>query len=113
MKKLLRSPEMLEREVPEALDRKILLAASVAAARRRGVRRWRFVGALSGMAAALALAAVTLYPRFAESPRPQTGLSSRELLEISDWTTLEQENYNLSSQLNSLQDIQENDTVLV
>lgn len=113
MKKLLRPPEMLEREAPEALDRKILLAASVAAARRRGVRRWRFVGALSGMAAAAALAVVTFYPQLATAPRTRPELSSRELLEISDWTTLEQENYNLSSQLNSLQDIQENDTALV
>jgi hypothetical protein len=112
MKKLFRSPGLLQREVPEALDRKILLAASVAAARRRSTRRWKFFGAVSGMAAAVALAVVTVYPSIRMS-QPTAELSGRELLEISDWTSFEQENYNLSSQLNSLQDAQENDTALV
>lgn|GEM_PF-5755137 len=102
--KLLRSPGQLYREVPEALDRRILLAGALEAARRRSRRRWRLAGAMSGMAAAVAVAAAMLWlPE--TSPRATTpSLSGRELLEISDWTNFEQENYNLCSQLNCLQE---------
>ena len=106
MKKFLRSPELLYREVPEELDRRILLAGAVAATRRRNRRKWRFAGALSGMAAAVAIATAALWPgvqTLGRMPSP----SGRELLEISDWTSLEQENYNLCSQLNCIQDLQD------
>ena len=88
---------MLEREVPETLDRRILMAASLEAARRRCTRRWKWVGAFSGMAAAVAVAVLALSPaaHFREKR-----VSERELLELSDWSSLEQEGFNLSSQLN-------------
>ena len=91
MKKLLRSPGLLRREVPEALDRRILLHASLEASRRRRTRRWRFAGAISGMAAAAAAVVVVFLP---------SRMDSSELLELGDWTTLEQEGFNLDSQLN-------------
>ena len=93
MKKLLKAPGMIVRDVPEELDRRILLHASLEAVRRRRNRRWRFVGAVSGMAAAAAVAAVVFIPARMDEGK-------RELLELSDWTTLEQEGFNLSSQLN-------------
>ena len=96
MKKIFRSHGLLEREVPEAQDRRILMAAELAAVRRRRVRVWKWVGACSGMAAAVAVA-------FMAVPTYRTGerrVSDRELLEMSDWSSLEQESFNLSSQLN-------------
>ena len=107
MKKFLRSPGLLYREVPEALDRRILLAGAVAAARQRSRRRWRFAGAISGMAAALALATAVLWQTGVPTGRTAP-LSVKDLLEISDWTTFEQENYNLCSQLNCLPEFQDN-----
>ena len=95
MKKLLKAPGMISRDVPEELDRRIMLHAVLEASRRRRNRRWRFVGAVSGMAAAAAVAAVVFIPA-----RADEGKAGRELLELSDWTTLEQEGFNLSSQLN-------------
>ena len=94
MKKIFRSRGLLEREVPEALDRRILMAAGLAAVRRRRARCWKWVGAFSGMAAAVAVAVLTV------SPVPKERVSERELLELSDWSSLEQEGFNLSSQLN-------------
>lgn len=104
MKKILRSPGLLYRDVPDELDRRILLAGAVAAARQRSRRRWRFAGALTGMAAAAAVATVVLWPGVQTLSKTPSG---RELLEISDWTSFEQENYNLCSQLNCIQDFQD------
>ena len=95
MKKLLKAPGLIGRDVPESLDRRILLHASLEAARRRRGRYWKFAGVVSGMAAAAAAAAVVFLPMHADD-----GPSRRELLELGDWTTLEQECFNLSSQLN-------------
>ena len=127
MNKFLKSPNLLRRETPEALDRRILLAGSIAAAQyRRARNRRRFVGMLTGIAAAAAVAVVATWQVGIHAPRrtkttvvsaatatnrpaaaPEQNLSERELLEFSDWTSLEQENYNLSSQLNSYQDVQD------
>ena len=123
MSKFLKSPNLLRREPPEALDRRILIAGSIAAARYRSTRRRRFIGALSGAAAAVIVAAVATWhfnsgigarptPRekirsAAVGAKTENGLSERELMEFDDWTVLEQENYNLASQLNCYQD--END----
>ena len=96
MKRIFRSCGLLEREVPEVLDRRILMAASLAAAHRRRSRRWKWVGAFSGMAAAVAVTVLTVLP----SPVREERVSERELLELSDWSSLEQEGFNLSSQLN-------------
>lgn len=125
MSKILRSPNLLRRETPEALDRRILLAGALAAARNRRSRRVRFWGAISGVAAAVAIAAVTIWSvgiipggrssgtgtavRMSDMASGNAGekLSEQELLEFSDWTSLEQENYNLASQLNCYQDVQD------
>jgi len=96
MSGIFRSRGLLEREVPEALDRRILMAAAVEAARLRRGRRWKLAGALSGMAAAVAVAFLAVHPASA----PERRVSERELLELSDWSSLEQEGFNLSSQLN-------------
>jgi len=125
MSKFLKSPKLIRRETPEALDRRILIAGSIAAARYRSTRRRHFIGALSGAAAAVIVAAAALWHVNSGIAARQTarekirnavvrsgaqtenGLSERELLEFDDWTVLEQENYNLASQLNCCQD--END----
>ena len=116
MNKILKSPNLLRREPPQALDRRILIAGAVAAARRRRTLRWRLFGTISGAAAAVALA-VTATWHFGLAPgrtadsviwsEHTQNLSEQELLEFSDWSGLEQENYNLSSQLNCYQDIQD------
>lgn len=62
MSKYLKSPGLLRRETPENLDRRILLAGAIAAAgHRRRVRKQRLVGALSGLAAAVVIAAVATW----------------------------------------------------
>ena len=123
MSKFLKSPKLLRRETPEAVDRRILIAGTIAAARYRSTRRRRFIGALSGAAAAVIVAAAAVWHLnygIVSRPTPRTkirnvavvnrgvqtenGLSDRELMEFNDWTALEQENYNLASQLNCCQD---------
>lgn len=91
-------------EVPESLDRRIMAAA----AHRAGVIRFRRVlcrHVLStGAAAAALLAAGTVF-FLSEGNRETPGVSSRpgqsELMALNDWTTLEQESYNLSFELYS------------
>ena len=97
MSRIFRSRGLCEREVPEALDRRVLIAASVEAARFRRHRRWKWAGAFSGVAAAAAVAFLAVSP---VSPVVEKRVSERELLEMSDWSSLEQEGFNLSSQLN-------------
>ena len=125
MVKFLKSPNLLQRETPEELDRRILLAGAIAASRYRRNRRQAFIGALTGIAAAFAVAVICVH-NMTGSARPESRraagtiaavavapagakseFSERELLEFSDWTTLEQENYNLASQLNCYQDVQD------
>ena len=112
MSKLLKSPNLLRRETPEALDRRILIAGALAAARHRTARQRHIFGAISGVAAAGAIAAVAIWQMMPDAKptavERSASISEQELLELSDWTTLEQENYNLASQLNCYQDIQEN-----
>ena len=122
MNKFLRSPNLLQRETPEALDRRILIAGAIAAAQHRRNRKRRIFGAISGIAAALAVAVAATWQigipavRHTSAEAAKGGhatgmrqaVTEQELLEFSDWTTLEQENYNLASQLNCYQDIQEN-----
>lgn len=112
MSKYLKSPNLLRRETPEALDRRILVAGALAAAQHRRARTRRIFGAISGVAAAVAIAVTAFWQMAPETKQPPAGkvavISEQELLDLSDWTTLEQENYNLASQLNCYQDIQEN-----
>lgn len=137
MSKYLRSPNLLRCETPEALDRRILLAGAIAAAQHRRARMRRFIGALTGLAAAFAVAVVVTWRigstvsatarpgqgpatlRGTQSPQGHRSASSvqgaaeqspseTELLEYSDWTSFEQESYNLSCQANCYQDVQDN-----
>ncbi len=98
MKKILKSPGLVRQEVPEGLSRRILLAGALAAAAHRR-RRWRRWGAVAGMAAAVMISVAALLPG-AMGGKTAPGMSGNELLALSDWTALEQESYNLSSQLN-------------
>ena len=116
MSKLLKSPNLLQRETPEHLDRRILLAGTLAAARLRRTRRLKWIGSAAGMAAAVAIAVVSVWglqtPLRGSAARvrvgvAETALSEQELLEFGDWTTLEQESYNITSQLNCYQDAQD------
>ena len=111
MSKFLKSPNLLQRETPDALDRRILIAGAIAAAQHRRARKQRVFGAISGIAAAVAIAAAAIW-QMAPEPKRITSergaaISEQELLELSDWTSLEQENYNLASQLNCYQDTQD------
>ena len=136
MSKYLKSPNLLQRETPEALDRRILLAGAIAAAqyRNRRARRRRFIGALTGLAAAFMVAVVATWQIEIGSPaqaerkpagssaadaRPESSpaqsateqtATESELLELNDWTAMEQENFNLASQVNCYQDVQDNDS---
>lgn len=120
MSKLLRSPNLLRRETPEALDRRILLAGALAAARRRNSRR-RLVGIVSGAAAASVVVAVlTTWNLMTPAPaglgrekhivgRSEQPVAEPETQDFNDyWTSVEQENYNLASELNYCdQDVQD------
>lgn len=113
MKKFLKLERLTQAEVPHELDLRILAAARLrqgALARRRRVFRY----VLSGTAAAAALlVAVGIHLM----PQQQFKRMSQEdyaaLMEMSDWSGLEQENYNLSSELassSSLLDLADNRT---
>ena len=137
MSKYLKSPNLLRRETPEALDRRILLAGAIAAAQHRRARMRRIIGALTGLAAAFAVAVVVTWrigstasatartrqrtatlhgtqstavsgPASSVHNVAEQPPSENELLEYSDWTSFEQESYNLSSQANCYQDDQDN-----
>ena len=116
MSNLLKSPSLCQRETPEYLDRRILLAGALAAARRRHARRLTRICSAAGIAAAFAIAVVSVWglqtPLRGSAARTQvsvaeTALSEQELLEFGDWTTFEQESYNIASQLNCYQDAQD------
>lgn len=92
------------REVPEALDRRIMAAAAhqaKAARFRRSLVHCIFTATASA-AALLIAGTVFLFPEahHGELARPTKSVDS-ELLELADWSTLEQESYNLSFELYS------------
>ena len=91
------------REVPEALDRRIMAAA----AQRAGAIRFRrtlvrcFLSTGAAAAALLVAGTVFLLPEAnRETPVSYTHLKS-ELMALNDWSALEQESYNLSFELYS------------
>lgn len=92
------------REVPAALDRKIM-AAAVLKARAARFRRMFIHCSVSAGAAAAALfvaGAVFLMPEAnREAPAVPTKSVKNELLALTDWSALEQESYNLSVELYS------------
>ena len=92
------------REVPEALDRRIMAAA----AQRAGAIRFRrtlvrcFLSTGAAAAALLVAGTVFLLPEANREPPavPTTSVKS-ELMALNDWSALEQESYNLSFELYS------------
>ena len=98
MKKYLKLEELTSREVPSELDLRILAAGKLR--QQKVLRRRRELRLLSGMAAAAALciaAGVCLMPE----SRGEKQISKEEyasLLAMSDWTSIEQDNYNLHSE---------------
>ena len=92
------------REVPAALDRRIM-AAAVLKARAARFRRMFIHCSVSAGAAAAALfvaGAVFLMPEAnREAPAVPTKSLKNELLALTDWSALEQESYNLSFELYS------------
>ncbi len=91
-----------EREVPAALDRKILAAAAFKARAARFRRMWIHCSVSAGAAAAALLVAGTVF-LFPDANHPATPTKSvhNELLALNDWSELEQESFNLSFELYS------------
>ena len=91
-------------DVPEALDRRIMAAAAHKAKAvrfRRSLTHCVFTAAASA-AALLIAGTVFLFPEayHGELARPTKSVDS-ELLALADWSTLEQESYNLRFELYS------------
>lgn len=92
------------REVPKALDRRIMAAA----AQRAGAIRFRrtlvrcFLSTGAAAAALLVAGTVFLLPEAnRETPAVPTKSVKSELMALNDWSALEQESYNLSFELYS------------
>ena len=115
MKKLLKDESRIYRQPPAEVERRILLAARIAARMSRHTApqhrfNW-FVAA--GAAAVLAVGSIMLIPaardtRQVEGRRIalQTSAAGHDstadpLAAVSDWSGIDQESYNLSCQLNS------------
>lgn len=97
MKELEHYESLIRREVPAALDRRILAAARLEAKKlrfRRLFRRCSFTGAA---AAALLVASGIFW--FQPAANDARAAENRELLALSDWSKVEQENYNLNFEL--------------
>ncbi len=95
---------LTEREVPAALDARILGAARRKAESNRRHRRFfrRELFGLGAAAAALVTAAVFLYPGSSpDAPPAKTTLARSELLALADWSKVEEENYRLAIDLYS------------
>ncbi len=86
-------------EVPTALTREILAAARKAGTARR---RARLLRRFSPFAAAAALLLVFGIFQFRQG-EPQQAAGNEEMLALLDWSKLEQESYNLTSELSSRQ----------
>ena len=91
MKKFLGLSELLERDVPQQLDGTILAYAAIAARRRRMQKKLRIA---AGVAAMFCFAVgITIHALPEETPAAAVQFSNSELLAMTDFTTLEQENY--------------------
>ncbi len=98
MKELEHYESLIRREVPAALDRRILAAARLEAKKlrfRRLFRRCSFTGAAAAAALLVGSGLFWLQP---DAPEPRPAVD-RELLALSDWSKVEQENYNLNFEL--------------
>lgn len=98
MKEFEHYESLIRREVPAALDRRILAAARQEAKKlrfRRVFRRWSLPAAAAAAALLVASGLFWFQPAAAE-PR---AAENHELLALSDWSKVEQENYNLNFEL--------------
>ena len=91
------------REVPAALDRRIMTAAALKA---RAVRVHRlvihcFVSAGAAAAALLVAGTLFLMPGTNREQAVPTRPATQKLLAMAEWSSLEQESYNLSFELYS------------
>jgi hypothetical protein len=92
------------REVPAALDRKIMAAAALKARAARFRRMFLHCSVSAGAAAAALFVAGTLFlmpEANRNAPAVPTKSVQNELLAMTDWSALEQESYNLSFELYS------------
>jgi len=104
MKKRVPIDDLSLHDVPEELDRKILLTAAFRARRQQQRRQFRRIAAAAAAVLFVSGSAFLGYRahsvRMPEEPEPQL-LSQSELLRLGDWSELEQENYNLGLQIDS------------
>ena len=98
-----RFESLTARDVPRELDCRILAAAAQEARRIRHRRIFRITGFWSGAAAAAAgvLIGVAVFQHPQPRPEPRAAGAAPELLALADWSTLEQDNFNLSFELDS------------
>lgn len=97
MKRVLPYNSLSEREVPEALDARILSYAAARTRARRSTRRWIWI---SSAAAAVCLSVFSgvFYQM------QQRSAERRELLAMGDFSRLDQSGYNMSFELASSSD---------
>ncbi len=99
----MRFPSLIARDVPPELDRRILAVARERASElrfRRVKQRWIWGSSVFAVAATFVVVSVVFFlPGMTESRSPSTQQS--DLLAMSNWVGLEQENYNLSFELYS------------
>ena len=98
MKKHLGVAKFLEKDVPQHLDTVILIHAALNNRRRRSKKIFRFAAAATLLISLAGIGTSWLFERQETMQAARvTGYSSAELLAMTDFTLLEQENYALGS----------------
>ena len=98
MKKHLGVTKFLEKDVPQHLDSVILIHAAISNRRRRSTKIFRFAAAATLLISLAGVGTSWLFERNEMRQVTHTaGYSSAELLAMTDFTSLEQENYALGS----------------
>ena len=93
MKKFLGLSKLLERDVPVQLDGTILAYAAIAARRRKMQKKFRIAAGIAAMFCFGAGIALTMLPE--NAPEKTVQLSHSELLAMSDFSTLEMDNFSI------------------
>ena len=100
MKKYLKLESLTSREVPHELDLRILAAANLRqGAIRRHRKKFRLIFSSSAVAAALGIAIGLCLMQGQQGFKKMSGEEYARLADMTDWTSVEQENFNLSSEL--------------
>ena len=98
MKKHLGVTKFLEKDVPQHLDSVILIHAAISNRRRRSKKIFRFAAAATLLVSLAGVGTSWLFERNAEHQSVRSvNYSSAELLAMTDFTSLEQENYAVDS----------------